>query len=244
MDTSSPVQIVKDVLRNIPTGNETVFDLAREVGGDGKEPKTVLTVVNRRVNPEPPPQPVKSPSPRRQHEFYDVAGFVAYLAKYGSGTTVVQADPQSETVTAIMDNAAKDGFEIITFRPQIHPIFKPWKDMVELGEDEEPEEKYKPIRQMVDFLSENRRAIMACHVPSRLLTIPSMADYCLVRPTAGRDRCGADVTDGDMRPNYSLTTRWRVYGPTTGMASARPACRRSSMTEMRADPLCIFGRLA
>lgn len=158
MAPDNPVQIVKDVLRNIPTGNETVFDLARETGEDGK-PQAVLKVIQRRVNPEPPPMPVKAPSPRRQHEFYATTGLIGYLAKYGNGNTVVLADPETETVTAIMDNAAADGFEIVTFKPQVHPVFAPWKKMVE-GDDEDNGAEYLPIRQMVDFLSENRRAII------------------------------------------------------------------------------------
>lgn len=147
------VQVVKDILRNLPTGNETAFHVVHELLPDGTG-KAVLSVINRKLNPEPPPEPVRSPSPRRVHEFFDVGGFIGYLAKYGGATTVVLADHQAELISAIIDNAASRGFEVIVFRPQVHPVFQPWKELVEDGED------YIPLRQMADFLGENRRAII------------------------------------------------------------------------------------
>ena len=154
-----PVQVVKDILRNLPTGNETAFDVVRECLPDGTS-KAVLSVINRRLNPEAPPEPVRAPSPRRVHEFFDVYGFIGYLAKYGGGSTVVLADHKAEQIAAIMDNRAPCGFEVVTFRPQVHPIFQPWKDMVEGTADEEEGGEYIPLRQMADFLAENRRAII------------------------------------------------------------------------------------
>lgn len=149
----SPVQVVKDILRNLPTGNETAFDVVRDLLPDGTN-KAMLSVINRRLNPEAPPEPVRAPSPRRVHEFFDVMGFIRYVATYGGGSTVVLADHKAEQISAIIDNQAATGFEVVTFHPQVHPVFQPWKELVEDGED------YIPLRQMVDFLAENRRAII------------------------------------------------------------------------------------
>ena len=150
-ETPNPVQIVKDVLRNIPTGNETVFDLAKEIGSDGT-PKQVITVIQRKVNPEPPAAPVKAESPRRGHQFFEAAGFVAYLDRYGGENTIVLANPVDRTVTAVLDEKAEKGFERIALAPPLHPTFEPWYAM--FGER-------IPLGQFAEFIIANRSTVTA-----------------------------------------------------------------------------------
>lgn len=145
------VKQIKDLLRGVLPGNETTFDVARDVLEDGTN-KSVLTVIQRRVNPEPPVDPIKAPSPRRSHCFHHLDGFIAYLKRFGGENTVVLADVERETITAILDEQADRGFECVQFTPQIHPLFAPWNAI--LG-------KLQRLRTFVDFLAENRRAVTA-----------------------------------------------------------------------------------
>jgi hypothetical protein len=137
------------LLRRVGVGEETVFDVANAVNKDGT-PRTLLTVVQRRVNPEPPVDPIKAASPRRAHTFHDAGGVVAFLNKYKTANTVILADAVNGRVTIVIDEAAGRGFETLQFVPQLHPLFTPWKAI--LG-------RWMPLRAAIDFLLDNRRVI-------------------------------------------------------------------------------------
>jgi len=150
MQNGDAVQI-KDLLKQVVAGNETAIEFAQNVLGDGTKAITVK-LNGRQVNPEPPELPVLNRSPRRLHQFQGIDGFIAYLKKFGGADTVVLADVSSETMSAVLDENAKVGFEIIAFKPVLHPVFAPFAAI--LG-------KAQPLRAMVDFLSSNRTAISA-----------------------------------------------------------------------------------
>lgn len=153
-EQGAPVPLVIDqLIRQAPVGKETAFDVAEEILPDGKGTKRTFTVINRELNPEPPPAPVKFPSPKRVHNVYDIDGFAAYLKKYGTERTVVFANPALGKMSAVLDEGAYAGFEIITFTPQIHPVFAPWNDLLKAGAP-------IGIKKFVDFIANNRRAII------------------------------------------------------------------------------------
>lgn len=164
-DTKQEGRAIRELLRTITEGSETAFDVAREIIGEGAEARPVTTVVlrQRRVNPEPAELAVKDRSPRRMHRFYQVDGFCDYLSRYGqSECVVVFADPSEETVHAVLDEKSAEGFECVTFTPQVHPLAEPW-----LAALENP----MPIRSFVDFLIANRRQVVVPDAKSLVMTL-------------------------------------------------------------------------
>jgi hypothetical protein len=151
-------------------GQETAVDVTRELLGEGEEEhkRVVLAIQQRRLNPEPAADPVREPSPRRTHEFYDVGGFCRYLKKFGSDNTVILADPARQQVAAILDETAERGFEVLLFEPLIHPLFAPWANALapvsRAGDDEPaavgPASVQLPLKAFLRFVGENRRQII------------------------------------------------------------------------------------
>jgi len=150
--TKDGQDIVNGIVGNVPPGKQTLVDVAKAMVGD-KEEMTFI-VENRDVQPEQPKLPPKMESPRRSHVFHDVDGFAAYLTKYKTKNTVVLADVGKQVICAILDEKAETGFEIITLRPGVHPLFEPWR--VILNSDR----AYTGLREFAEFLSENRRSIV------------------------------------------------------------------------------------
>jgi len=141
---------IADFIREVPPGNENAIELSRETLEDGGK-VTVVALQNRILQPEDPTEPELARSPRRAHVLHDAEGLVAYLEKYKTDNTVILADAVAEVVTAIIDEKAAKGFELVTFRPQRHPLFTPWLNM--LG-------AWMPLRKAIDFLLDNRRVII------------------------------------------------------------------------------------
>lgn len=159
------VKTLKDLLRSVVPGQETAIDVSRELlGDDGKDGRRiVLAVQQRRLNAEPTPDPIREPSPRRTHEFFDVDGFTQYLKKFGGESTVILADPIRQRVSAVLDERAERGFEVLVFSPLVHPLFAPWAKA--LGSSEAgpggPASTQMPLKEFLRFVAENRRQIVA-----------------------------------------------------------------------------------
>jgi hypothetical protein len=112
---------------------------------------------------------VREPSPRRTHEFYDVGGFCRYLKKFGGEGTVILADPARQRVSAVLDETASRGFEVLLFAPLVHPLFAPWAQALAPTDggmgDADPSEISPASAQMMlkaflRFVGENRRQIV------------------------------------------------------------------------------------
>jgi len=130
-----------------------VLDVIRDVTTDaeGNElPRMRLEVVRKDVQPEDRRPPVRAESPRRCHEFNDFDGFAAYLKKYGGENTVVLANAVTQVVSAVLDETAGKGFEVVTLRPQLHPLLVPWA--ATFG-------KKIPLSALVEFLLTWRRSV-------------------------------------------------------------------------------------
>lgn len=144
---------VKSLLRNLGLHEETVLDVIRETTTDaeGKAiPRMRLEVLRRDIQPEDQRPPVRAESPRRCHEFNDFEGFAAYLKKYGGENTVVLANAVTQVVSAVLDEKAAKGFEVVTLRPQLHPLLVPWSGI--FG-------KKIPMAALVEFLLTWRRSV-------------------------------------------------------------------------------------
>ncbi len=148
-------ETVNDFLDSLQDGNEHLVEVARKMteGEDGKTKENITFALQKRVlQPEPPKPPVRAESPRRAHEFYSAESFVEYLKENKTTKTVVLANVDESKITAVLDEAAKTGFETIVFRPQIHPLFAPWHRLLS-----DP----VPVQGFALFLLQNKRTIAA-----------------------------------------------------------------------------------
>lgn len=129
---------VENLIANIPQ-KPTVFDLVDGLGGKS------LTVQEKVA------EPLRQESQRRSHVFHDVAGFVAYVSKYGGDNIVVLCDAMQGRVVATLDEKATKGVEFIQFVPPLHPLWAPWETLLKGGT--------QPLRSFVEFCALNRKAI-------------------------------------------------------------------------------------
>lgn len=145
-DEASRNPTLTKALREIVSGQASAVEIARKVLEDGKEQVTFT------IRQEPV-LPVRVESPPRGHVFHDVGGFADYLAAYGGANTVVLADATGETISAVLDEEASEGFEIVTFHPLVHPLMLPWLQF--LGDPQGLE-----VRALAEFVLANRRSVV------------------------------------------------------------------------------------
>lgn len=136
---------LEDLITKIPEGQRTILELA----GDATNRKVTFEL--QRTLPPEPRAPLRAESPRRRHEFLSAASLGDYLAKYGGSDTVVYADPVNEVVSAVLDERAGKGFEVLTMKPAPHPLWKPWAGLVG---------RALPVLEFAAFVMEHRRAIV------------------------------------------------------------------------------------
>lgn len=158
----SEKNVISEFLRDVQEGNENVIELAQEVLGDGSK-KVNVSLGRRALQKEQPMNPPKAQSPKRAHVFHNLAGFIAYLGKYKSSDTVVFSDVSSSTISAVIDEKAGEGFEIIRLVPQSHPLFAPWESLLR----SEP----MPIQEFATFVTANRRAVVDTDVKQLIMTL-------------------------------------------------------------------------
>lgn len=144
-------ETVNNFLDRLEEGNEHLVEVAREMLDDGKKENITFALQKRVLQPEPLKPPVRAESPRRAHEFHSVASFVGYLAKNKTTNTVVLADVNGSRIEAVLDESVKNGFERISFKPQLHPLFVPWKAGII--------NKAVPVRDFAKFLQQNKRTV-------------------------------------------------------------------------------------
>lgn len=139
--------LIKQLQPEVSTSIRLVKEFDENIGQIAR-----LVVEQRRLNPEEPRPPVRSESKPIAHLFYDVSSFIAYLSKYGGSNTVVFANPDNGSMQAVMDEKAKSGFEIITCKPMLHPLWRPWEELVS-------NDKSVSLDEFVSFLLQHRRVV-------------------------------------------------------------------------------------
>lgn len=138
------------LLENVQIGRQNALKIVEGFGGD--EGTKALIIESRALQPEPPMIPVRRESPRRSHLFHEVNGFAEYLKKYGSSDTVIYGNPELGIVDAVINELDTDGFERVQFRPMLHPLWRPWENLL----SQTPK---LPLDTFVDFIIRNRRVI-------------------------------------------------------------------------------------
>jgi hypothetical protein len=165
--------LVKDLLGDVRIGEATVLDIA------GPPEARKLTVEMRKLLPEEPRPPKRIESPARVHEFLAAKSLAAYLARYGSKNTVVYADPANEVVYAVLDERADEGFEVVTMRPQKHPLWAPWADLAD---------RHLEITDFAAFVSQNRRTVVAPDARDLVLTLSQVRAAVSIEIQKGRGK--------------------------------------------------------
>jgi len=117
-----------EALREVIEGQTTVFDIARHAGIGDEPGKLTVTLGHKPIVPD------RLESPARDHYFNTPAGLVAYLNKYKTKDTVVFVDAGEDlTISAVIDEKASHGFEVVRFVAERHPRMLNWTGMTSKG---------------------------------------------------------------------------------------------------------------
>lgn len=138
------IESIDDLLENVQLRKRTVLDIS----GEGPNRKVEFTL--KEELPPEPREPRKAESPKRAHEFHDAASLGDYLKKYGGEDTVVFADVAKEEISAVLNEKADRGFELLTMKPVVHPLWAPWAAIVG---------KRLPVLEFAKHVLEHRRSI-------------------------------------------------------------------------------------
>ena len=137
-------------IREVAKGQENALDIQNLVTAGG-EKRTVIALQNRELQPEQPKEPILAKSPRRAHIFHDVQTFKSYIKKVKTDNTVILANVESRSISAIVDDLTKEGgCEIVALVPPIHPLFAPWNSILD---------ETMPVLQFAEFAMMHRRAV-------------------------------------------------------------------------------------
>lgn len=108
---------VKEFLEQVERGQLNAISVSERVLDDGC--KTVrLELEQKKVMPE------RMESPARRHVFHEVEGFVQYIKGNAGAKLLVLIDSKNRMVRAVLDDQAKQGYEVILFNPPFHPRFE------------------------------------------------------------------------------------------------------------------------
>ncbi|HUX00599.1 MAG TPA: DUF2303 family protein [Phycisphaerae bacterium] len=185
MDASNK-DAIQDFIRSVQKGQENALEIVREALPDGEGERTVVALQNRQLQPEPPQAPERAESPRRAHVFNEVDGFIRYLQTYGTERTMVLADVQANQISAIIDETADKGFEVVRLKPTLHPELTPWLAIL----DEE-----MPVLAFAQHVMKNRRTVAEPDGRDLALLLSQMRCATTVQLKVGR---GAKAVNGLM----------------------------------------------
>jgi hypothetical protein len=131
--------------------------------------------------------PLRMESPARAHKFWSVDGFIEYLEKYATEDLVVLANPMDGGMEAVLDERATKGFEVVSFEPLYHPLFKPWAGRIGTRPGH--------IRDFAKFILEQRHVIASPDARQLAMTLSQIRVSKKVETAMG---FGAQSTNGVM----------------------------------------------
>jgi hypothetical protein len=111
---------IRDLLSRIGPNASNVVTLEHGVD-PSREHKTVTVKLE-----SPPLIPIRAESPARHHTFQTGLALRDYLERYKTDHTIVYSDPAGCQAAAVLDESAKEGFEVVHLVPVTHPLFEPW----------------------------------------------------------------------------------------------------------------------
>lgn len=120
---------LKDVLRQVIEGHETVFDLTKST-----EDVKRIEIVRQQLAPQLPmqmPEPEIARAKARSHVFNDIDAFSDYLNRNADDSnSLVLADVNSRTITAVLNEGDETDREQVTLKAIEHPLFTPWAKLL------------------------------------------------------------------------------------------------------------------
>lgn len=139
-------ELVSELLRRVEGEQETVFDIAEKDG------VRRIEVVRRKALPETRKEDLPlARAQARSHVFHDINAFAAYCEREcNDDSSVGLADVETETITVVLDESLIAGRESVTFAAKIHPLFKPWLNLLGTA---------IPVIDFSIFAQKNRRSI-------------------------------------------------------------------------------------
>jgi hypothetical protein len=151
MELDDDTMTIEHLLRRVPEGEETIFDLLAE-GGD--KVKTI-EIKRRKLQPELPqqlPEPEIARCRARNHVFNDIDTFAGFLNREAENEgSVVLADVDERTITAVLDENDESDNEQVTLRAIEHPLFTPWGRLLNQA---------IPVIDFSLFVMQHRRAVI------------------------------------------------------------------------------------
>lgn len=142
---------IAQLIRKVRAGSETIFDL---IGEDGDSVRRI-EIAHRQLKAELPEQMPEADVARakaRSHVFNDLNTFSEYLKRWAiESTSIVLADVNSRTITAVLDESDGNDRETVTLKAIEHPLFTPWATLLK---------QPTPVVAFSLFVMEHRRAII------------------------------------------------------------------------------------
>jgi hypothetical protein len=135
------------LLRTAKDGYETAFDLVEFPNGTKR-----VEVVRRKALPEIRKEDLPlARSDARAYVFHTLDSFAAFCVREcNSDNSVILADCDKQTITAVIDDSLEYGQEFATFEAKIHPLFAPWLQLLN---------KATPVMQFALHCQQYRRSI-------------------------------------------------------------------------------------
>ena len=141
---------IQHLIRQIPEGQETIFDFV----GEGGESVKKVEVSRRVLQPEVPELPVEMPIARakkRCHTFNDIDTFADYLIREASADrSIILADVDRREIIAVLDETNPLDREQVRLKAIEHPLFTPWSEVIQ---------ESIPVLDFALFIMQHRRAV-------------------------------------------------------------------------------------
>lgn len=149
-----------ELVNQISEGKRTTFDIAKEVMEDGENQ---LKIIVEQQEQQPLPK-IRAESKAVNHVFFDENTFKDYIEKYATENCIILADLEMKTFTAVLDENATTGRQMVAFKPQIHPRLEQWEEEILNASID--------VKDFVEFLMIHKRDIIEPN-PQSLICILS-----------------------------------------------------------------------
>lgn len=143
---ADPMKIVEE---HFARSQAAIFSVINDLEEGGRK----LVIEHHQLVPAAPREPTRAESPARAHAFNGLGDFTSYLIRYGAaGQIVIAIDLFQAAAAAVLNEAAGDGTETVTYRP-IHS--REWSEILAiLGKPLSPREFSKAVRRLRDAIVE------------------------------------------------------------------------------------------
>lgn len=123
MEENADSTKLEHLIRHVPSGQETVFDLLNKAG----ESVQKIEISRRKLQQELPkqlPQEDIARAQARSHVFNDIETFADYLCREADNDhSVILADVDKRSITAVLNEGLETDREYVTLQAIEHPLF-------------------------------------------------------------------------------------------------------------------------